>query len=207
MDVPIGNQLTPRTTPLHVYQLVLVLLQMTFEELEDTHPFRYRPDPDTTGIFFDTVYNKDSEVYGGKPVIVVSRGGVSTSPTVTGDRGLTNNLTGHQLKTGLVSSSVTVKIISSNPGMVDILSNEVFNTLTAIRTLLPSLTSISTVSSFSLSEIAKYEESDVMYYCVAGMSYNMQYKWTHKTKAELLNSISIYLRARGTEDYRHVLVP
>lgn len=78
---PIGNPIIPYDTPLHVMELFLQILKLTFEELPEDYPYRYvRDDFDKSGVAFDVALNKDSEVYGKKPLVVVSRGMQGAGP-------------------------------------------------------------------------------------------------------------------------------
>lgn len=205
MSNPVGNQFTPRTTPLHVYQLVLLLLKEMFRDLEDGHPLKYSDDPSQSRIAFDTIFNKDSDVYGTKPLVVVSRGDINSSPTVLGDMGVQHPSTMNSYRMGIVGSSTIIKIICGNSGQVDLLSNEIFNALMTIRVFIPSLTSVSTVTGVSLSPIAPYEEEDHLYYCVATMQYVMQYKWTDIIPQNLLNQINLYLTHPPSEQTREIV--
>lgn len=69
---PLGNPIIPYDTPLHVVELFLQLLKITFEELPEDYPYRYvRDDFNKSGVAFDVALNKDSEGYGKKPLVVV----------------------------------------------------------------------------------------------------------------------------------------
>ena len=48
---PIGNPIIPYDTPLHVMELFLQILKITFEELPEDYPYRYvRDDFDKSGV-------------------------------------------------------------------------------------------------------------------------------------------------------------
>jgi hypothetical protein len=194
MTLPVGSSLTPYSTPMHVYQLVLQLLRETFATMGgDDYPFRYTPDFETTRILVDTIYNKDSEAFGKKPLLVVSRGGIGMAPTVIGDRGTMNLRTSAGTYTTLVSSSVNVKVIGRTQATTDILANEVFNFLTTCRTLLPRLTAVHTVQGINLSEIGPLEQDDSLFVCIASLNYAMQYRWVQIDPVLLLKGIDFYV--------------
>ena len=206
MDVPIGNSLVPKTTPMHVSELVLLIIKETFRLLEDGHPFKYTDDFATTGVVFDTIYNKDSEVYGKKPLIIVSRGDMSTSPAILGDLAAQSSTLGNKYKTGLVGSGVTIKVIANSAGLADILSNEVFNILLTLRMMLPNLTSVLTINSLTMGAVATFDDGDHEYYCVGSVNYSMQYKWTHKKPTEILQAIGLHLQDSNSGDTRDVVL-
>ncbi len=193
-SLPVGNQYIPRTTPHHVAQLVLLLIRETFRSLDTDHPLHYTDDFSTTGIHFDTVYNKESGVYGGKPLVLVSRGGLNTAPIAMGDRAFENLKANTSRSTGLVYSSIIVKALADSHGQAEILANEVFNMLITCRTFLPSLTSVLQLQNMSLSEVMEYDEGDHKYYATASVSYAMQYKWVTMPDEDLLTAVYLALR-------------
>jgi hypothetical protein len=188
--LPSGNKYTPRTTPLHVYQLVLEIIRETFRGLSDDHIYKLTEDIETTGVLVDTTYNKDSEAFGRKPLIVVSRGGASTTPAFLGDTAVTDIRLGSAMKTSIVHSSVIVKVISDNLGQVDILANEIFNLLLTCRTVLPQHTSIQTITNISMSDITPFTQGVNQRLCTIMLSYSMQYRWTSIPPQLLLQGIN-----------------
>ena len=202
--LPIGNKITPRTTPLHVYQLVMQLLRITLKTVSesDDYPFIYTDDIATTGVILDTSFNKEAPTYGKKPLIIVSRGNVSTQPAVLGDRASGSLGTTLSSRTTLVQSSVQVKVISKRSGEADILSNVVYNFLLTCRTVLPALTSIHNIQAISMSPIAQLEEDDHMFYTQASIDYTMQYQWTWDIVPTLLEEIGFHINDKLTIDIK-----
>lgn len=198
MIPPKGHKLVPRSTPLHVFQLLMQLLKVTFENLGDsTYPYR--------NVVFDTTYNKESLKTGTKPLIVVSCGDVSTQPIVLQDIAAANVKTFNSYKTTLVSSSVVIKVISPNKTEVEIISNEVFNFLSASRVILPKLTTILRISSISMTQVNKVYRDLPQYYVQCSMSYEMQYLWTHIIPQTLLESAIAQISIDYTPVGVHVL--
>jgi hypothetical protein len=194
VDKPIGHKYSAYATPMHITQLSLVMLKATFAELgEEGFVFRFTQDFNTTGVVIDTTYNKESEIYGKKPAIIVNRGGVSSQQISTSDLAGQNINTSAALKTSLVTASLIIKILSKMQSEVDYLSNEVFNFLLMCRSVFPSLMGLHRVEHPTLSEISVTEQDDTMYYCVASLPYSMQYKWTHLVPQNILNSIGFYV--------------
>lgn len=181
MIPPKGHKLTPRSTPLHVFQLIMLLLKETFAQLGDsTYPYRT--------VAFDTTYNKESLKTGTKPLIVVSCGDVTSNPIALQDIASGDIRTFNTLKTTMVGSSVVIKVISPNKTEVEIISNEVFNFLTSVRVILPKLTTILQVSSLNMTQVNKVYRDLPQYYIQCSMSYVMQYLWTHIIPQTLLES-------------------
>ena len=195
MTLPVGNSLTPIGTPYHVSQLVLLLLKYTFANQSDPDfPFRYTDNYETTQIIFDTVFNKESEVVGKRPIIIVSRGDVSSQQVSLKDLSYNGPLLNSPTykKHSLVRSSVQIKILAKHSSEVDILSNEILNFLITCRTILPNLTSILHIDSINVTPVALFEDDGHLFYCIAMLSYVMQYKWIQIDATEILKEIALY---------------
>ena len=210
MDFPIyphGHRITPRYTPLQVQQTVIALLKLTFGEVPDEsdYPFKFRPNYDDTGILIDSSYNKEANVLG-KPLIVVSRGGVSSQPVAIGDLVNRNmpllknkNLDRskeifERSQTTQVASTLEIRLLAKSSLEVDILSNEVFQFLVAMRTALAIHTPIQIAQGVSLSGISKFEQDDAMFICTASMNYTLQYKWLSNLTQHLIDCLAVHLR-------------
>lgn len=194
---PIGNPIIPYDTPLHVVELFLQILKITFEELPEDYPYRYvRDDFDQSGVAFDVALNKDSEVYGKKPLVVVSRGMQGAGPTVVGDLAHVNLPT--HLKTGsnLVTSSINIQVVSKTKAEVEIIAQHIFSLMLMCRTHMPKLLGIHMVDSISLSEVTKMEDDDTIFHAQMNFSYSIQYKWTQETKNEVLRGIATKISGR-----------
>lgn len=200
MNLPIGNAYTPRSTPLHVSQLLRVYLEQTFSSFPDGHIFKFTRDLATTGIVFDTVFNKESKVYGTKPLILVSSDGYSYGNISQGDLASVHMQSMNARKTSLVNSATIIKVVGENYGTVDILANEVFNMLITARTILPRLTTIHQIIGISTAPINTFDEGDHKYYSQITLSYLLQYQWIHLIPENLLNSIVVNLEQKGNEE-------
>jgi len=206
MTLPVGDTITPVSSPMHLVQLMLLVLKETARSWGDPdYPFRFTDSLDTTGILFDVEYNKDSGVYGHKPVVIVGRGNVGTSPAMLGDIGTKDTFSGNTRKSSLISSSLAIKVIGNTYMEVDILSHELFNFLISTRTLLPQITTIHSIAGINLSQISPYEEGDHHYYAVLNMDYTMQYKWSQAKINELLASVHLIINDTKPE-VREVIV-
>jgi len=203
-SLPMGNAYIGRTTPLHVAQLVLLILKEAFLELEEGHPFRFTEDFNTTRILFDTVFNKDSEAYGKKPAIIVSRGPINTTPLSMGDLAMKDVTTGNSMRSSMIQSSVGIKVIARESMSADILAQDTFAILMTTRTALPILTNVHSVTSLNVSPVNKYEENDALYFAEVTMSFVMQNMWTWEFEPTLLNSISLKFN-EDTDLYKQVL--
>jgi hypothetical protein len=206
MSFPVGNKYTPQTTPLHVSQLIHLYLKETFKSIPDNHPFQHKDDFDLTGVIFDTVYNKESKIYGSKPIVIVSSGDFAYGNLALGDRAATHEPSMNYRQTSIVQSSVIIKVIGDHYGSIGIIGNEVFNMLITARTLLPNITSIHQVQGIQASQIATFEEGDHMYYQQIILSYAMQYKWVHLVPQNVLNSIALNMDSSGAVDNRDSIV-
>ena len=204
-SLPLGNPYLGRTTPLHVAQLVLLLLKEVFAEVEEGHPFKYTDNFETTKIAFDTIFNKDSDVYGKKPTIIVSRGSVSTNPVVLGDLAAANGQLIKSIRTSLIQSSTEIKVISKKSMNADILAQDIFIILMSTRTMFPAITNVHSVTSVNASPVTKFEENDTLYYSTISMNFLMQYQWLWQIDTEVLNSISLKFNEE-TDSYRQLVV-
>jgi len=192
---PVGHKTTPRTTPLHVYQLVMQLLKITFKHIseDETFPFTYTDDPRTTGLSLDTTFSKESPNYGVRPLVIVSRGSISTQPVSLGDMAEASLGRTLQSKTTMVQSNVTIKTLSKKSGEVDLLSNIIYGFLVSCRTVLPALTSIHQIRGVDMSPVAPLEGDDHMFYTQASIGYVMQYHWTWDITPVLLSEIGLHI--------------
>jgi len=192
---PAGHKFTPKTTPLHVYQLVMQLLRITFENIseDEDFPFIYTNDSKTTGITLDTTFSKETPHYGIRPLVIVSRGNISTQPVGLGDIAEASLGTTKKYKTTVVQSGVVIKILSKKSAEVDLLSNVIYGFLTSCRTILPALTSIHQIKGIDMSQVATLEEDDHMFYTQASINYVMQYQWTWDFTPVLLNEIGLHI--------------
>lgn len=204
---PKGHKFIPRSTPLHVAQLMMQLIRYTFEAFssDPDYPFTFTDDLETTGIVLDTAFNKKSKVHRTKPVIVVSRGAISSQQNVIGDVAFSSVKNNFKNKTSLIQSSVNITTIAANSGEVDLLSNELFNFLVSMRTSIPALTTIHQIQGTSLSEVRPLEEDTRLYHAQASMTYLMQYKWTWKTTDIPLSEIGLFVNLSKTMDLPRVV--
>lgn len=195
---PQGNTLTPYGTPLHVSELMLLLLKQTFAEFPEQHPLHYDEDASRSSLAFDVSLNKDSAQYGHKPLIVVARGVQSTAPIVVGDLAA-NTLALHAKKsTGLVSASLDIRMLSRHKGEVEILAQHVFGFCLLCRTILPHLLGVHMVDSINLSPVARFDQDDAMFLAQLDMNYSMQYKWDHTVEVNLLRAVQTRIETAET---------
>lgn len=188
---PVGNALTPACTPLHVYKLVYLILQDVFRNQDpEKWPFILTDDFDTTTIGFDTVYNRNSNFYGKKPIVIVTRGPQSTTPVVLGDLGAAHIKTMNKVGSSVVRSSVEIKVVSKEPEEADIIGQHVFNVLQFCRVPLAQMLSIVAIDSVAMSHVAPIEQEDHMFFVSVSMTYQIQYKWTAMNPEDLLSSIA-----------------
>lgn len=189
--LPRGNPLVPYGTPLHVAELVLALLRLTFAALPEEHPYRFTDDYATTGILFDTTYNKDSGAFGIKPLVVVSRGGQSTAPIMTGDMAALSKALERKIGSTLVSASVDIQVRGRAKAETEIVGQLVFGMLTACRTLLPELAGVHMVENLSLSPSIRDDRDDAQFVARLSLNYSMQYAWQWTLPAELLRVLGL----------------
>lgn len=189
--LPRGNPLVPYGTPLHVAELVLALLRLTFAALPEDHPYRFTDDYATTGILFDTTYNKDSGAFGVKPLVIVSRGGQSTAPIMTGDMAALSKALERRSGSTLVSASVDIQVRGRAKAETEIVGQLVFGMLTACRTLLPELAGVHMVENLSLSPSIRDDRDDAQFVARLSLNYSMQYAWQWTLPAELLRVLGL----------------
>lgn len=191
---PIGSRLLPYGTPLHVRDLVLSLLRWQFEHFPEEYPYRFVPDDyHATHIIFDTIYNKDSEVYGKKPIVIIARDVQSTSPAVVGDLGTKYLPTGNARGSTLVGSDISAKVISKIAMESEIIGQTIFNIFLSYRTILPSVLGIHNISDVSLTPISRFEQDTDMYVCQVDMRFSMQYKWISEAENPVIEGIYNYI--------------
>ena len=189
---PLGNALVPYGTPLHATELFLQLLKVTFSEMPDDYPFKYvESDYEKTGIAFDVTLNKESGVYGKRPLVVVSRGQQSTQPIDIGDFAAGNSRAVLKHGSNLVSSSVNISIISRSKAEVEIIGQTIFGILMMRRTHIPKALNIHMVDSISLSDVNKSEEDDTIFISQCVMSYTQQYVWSQYTDDPVLKAVQM----------------
>lgn len=196
---PTGNTITPVSTPLHVYKLVYLVLQDVFRSQDpDKWPFTLTDDFETTQVGFDTVYNKASDYYGKKPLIVVSRGPQSTAPLAIADRGATNMQTMNTLGSTVVRSSVEIKVVSKEPEEADIIGQHIFNVLQFSRVTLAQVLGLVSVEGVSMSHVAPIDQEDHMFFVSISMGYQLQYMWSQFVPQNILNSIALTMNSVKT---------
>lgn len=189
---PIGSYIIPYGTPLHVRDLVLTLLRWQFEHFPETFPYRYVPDDYLkTHITFDVAYNKDSENYGKKPLVVVTRENQTTNPVVLGDLAAKNPRISTARGSTLVFSSVSAKVLSKIYLETEIISQTIFGIFLSYRTILPSVLGIQDISGVSMSSITRFDQDAEMYVCQIDMPYCMQYKWVSDAKYPMVEAIDV----------------
>lgn len=191
---PVGNELIPKCTPLHVTDMVRLVIKETLASQDPTKfPFVFTDDYATSQVALDSVFNKESEAYGKKPIIIISRGGQMGSPIVIGDLGTMRVKTGNSRDTTIVRSSVEIKVLSKKPKEVDILSQHIFNTLIMSRTMLTGLLGITMIDSVSMSQVSQLEQDDHMYFTAISMPFQMQYSWTNIIPQTIISSLLLYV--------------
>ena len=189
---PRGSALVPYGTPLHVTELLLQVLKKTFQEFPEGYPFRYDPDDmEKTGVVFDVALNKESNIYGKKPLIVVSRGMQSTSPIMVGDLAAVHLPTNLKHGSSLVQASAIVQVVSRAKAEVEIVAQHVFGLLMLCRTHLPRLCNLHMAQAVSLSEVSKYEEDDTMFLGQLTLQYVSQYIWRQEEVAPVLQAVGV----------------
>lgn len=194
--LPIGSRLTPRGTPLHVSELMLLLVKQAFANLPSSSPYLFRTSYEDTGVHIDMALNKESGIYGKKPIIVLSRGPVRDQPMALGDVASARPTAGHVHRTGLVASSIGFKVLSRAKLECEVVAQTLFCILRQYRILLPSLLGLHSVDSVELSEVQRFEEDDEMFLAQLNWSYTMQMHWTEDHKAPVLLSIESVLGYR-----------
>lgn len=191
---PIGSYLIPYGTPLHIRDLVLTLLRWQFQNFPDEFPYKYIPDDYiNTHITFDTAYNKDSENYGKKPLVVVTREAQSTNPTVVGDLADCVPRISSSRGTTLVNSDISAKVLSKIPMESEIIGQTIFNIFLSFRTILPDVLAIHNIPSVSLSPVSRFEQDTDMYMCQVDMQFSMQYKFKSEKDLPMISGINYYI--------------
>lgn len=197
---PLGNPLVPYGTPLHVTELFLRILKMTFAEFPEDHPFRFREDNfELSGIAFDVALNKESGIYGKKPLVIVSRGMQQASPTMIGDMAQARIPTGVAKGSGLYNSSIDIRILSRIKAEVEIVGQYIFSFLMLCRTHLPGYLGLHMVQSITLSDVSKMEDDDAMFIAQGNLAYIGQYIWNQGRNDPLLQSVGVAISKMTTE--------
>ncbi len=192
MQKPLGNALVPYGTPLHVSELFLQLLKLVFQDLPEGHPYRYLPDDfENSGVAFDVSFNKKANIYGKRPIIVVSRGPQSTSPIMIGDFAGANLPDFVKRGSGVLSSSVNVIIGSRSKPDVEIISQYIFSYAMTCRTHLPKMLGIHMATNVSLSDVNRADDDDEFFQANLSFQFVMQYLWTQTEQLERLAKIML----------------
>lgn len=195
-----GNPLVPYGTPLHVTELFLQVLKMTFEDFPENHPLRYiENDFENSGIAFDVALNRESEIYGKKPMIIVSRGAQNASSHVLGDLAAMHMPSASRTKSNLYSASINAQILGRVKAEVEIIGQHVFNLLMFWRARLPGTLGVHSIENVILTEVNKMEEDDAMYVAQAQMSFLGQYVWRQYTIDPFFAGFNIAVEGHGDE--------
>lgn len=194
---PVGHNITPRSTPVHILELLLVLLRVAFSEMGGANfPFRYSKNSAESKIFIDTPYNLVTNQTGGRPGVIVARGPANLSQQMVNHKAAQSMQTMSQAKTTLADAGFEFRIISRKPEEADILANEVLNVLLTCSEMLPKMTSIHKIQGFSLGVVGKLEQDETMYACSILMSCLVRYLWVDIPEQNILNSIQLTLNER-----------
>lgn len=189
---PIGNPLVPYGTPLHITELFLRLLKMTFAEFPEDHPCHFNAeDFEKSGIAFDVALNKESGVYGKKPLVVVRRGTQQFSPTVIGDMAAAHIPSGNARGSNLYGASIEISVASRLKAEVEIIGQHIFSFMMLCRTHLPGLLGLHMVQSVMFSEVTKMEDDDAMFIGQGTMVYTGQYIWHQGRNDPMLRSVGV----------------
>lgn len=192
---PIGHTLTPRYTPVHVADLVHLIVKETFTSQTEHWPYKFDPDFEKSNLAIVTSYNKNDKTYGKKPIIVISRGAQSSSQIIIGDRAAMNTFTHNKIESTLLNSTVEVRVLAKQPREVDVLSQHVFNILMLCRVILPAQLGITVANQISMSQVMPMEQDDQMYFTSISLGYQMQYLWKHFIPEIALDSILVKLNS------------
>ena len=196
---PAGHWLTPRSTPTHIAELLLVLMRAAFAEIGgDTFPFKYTKDSATTKIFIDTPFNLATKQLGGKPMLIVARGPAAVAKQVLNHRAGQSLNTGSQSKTTLADAGFEIRCISKKPEEAEILANEVTNILVTCSELLPKITSIHDIRGINLGVVGKMEQDETVYACSVLMSCGIRYLWVDIPEQNILKAIQLTLNETTT---------
>lgn len=197
---PVGNPLVPYGTPLHVTELFLQVLKMTFEDFPEDHPLRYiENDFENSGIAFDVSLNRESEIYGKKPMIIVSRGMQTATSHMLGDLAGMHMPSAGRTKSNLYGASINAQILGRVKAEVEIIGQYVFNLLMFWKTRLPGTLGVHSVDSITLTEVNKMEDDDAMYVCQAQMNFLGQYIWRQYTIDPYFAGFEIKVDGHGDE--------
>lgn len=177
---------------MHVRDLLLTLLRTQFSEFPSTFPYHYYSDNYLkSSITFDVSYNKDSDNYGSKPLVIVEREAQMTSPVVVGDLAAYIPQRSFGRGSTLVNSTITVKVLSRIHAEVEIIGQTIFNIMLSYRTTLPGVLGIHNIPSITLSGITRFDQDAMMFICQIDMPFSMQYKWTSQRLGELITAVNI----------------
>ncbi len=198
---PIGNPLIPYGTPLHITELFLRVLKMTFAEFPEDHPLYFKDgDFEKSRIAFDVALNKESGIYGKKPLVVVNRGLQQYSPTMIGDMAQSHLPTGRSKGSGLYGASIDIRIVSRIKAEVELIGQYVFSFLMLCRTHLPGYLGLHMVNSITLSDVTKMEDDDAMFFAQGNMMYTGQYIWNQGRNDPLLKSVQVAISKMEEKD-------
>jgi len=191
-NYPVGNSLVPYGTPLHVTELFLRLLKVVFAEFPKDYPYRYVEGSfEESGIAFDVSLNKESEIFGRKPLVVISRGAQNTTPISIGDYAGGNIPTNTGRGSNTYTAQLNFQVVSKTKAEVEIISQHIFGLLMVCRTWMPKLLNIHMVTSVMLSEVTKMEDDDTVFTAQGAFNYVGQYIWTQTTDDPVLRSIGL----------------
>lgn len=189
---PLGNPLIPYGTPLHVAELALQLFKLTFAEFPKDYPFHYEADDfEKTGIAFDVALNRESEIYGKKPLVIVARGGQNVSPVIIGDLAQSMPRIGEKHGSTLYNGMLNISVLSRAKAECEIIAQHLFSILTMARTHFPSAICMHMIQAINLSEAMKMEDDDSMYYAQITVNFVGQYIWRQKENDPILRSIKL----------------
>lgn len=192
---PLGNPLVPYGTPLHITELFLRLLKMTFAEFPEGHPLRYNPDDyEKSGIAFDVSLNKESGIYGKKPLVVVRRGSQQCANIVLGDTASVHVPTSNGHGSNTYVSTIEIQILSRVKAEAEIIGQYVFNFMLFARTHFPALTGLHMVQNIMLSEVSRMEDDDAMFTSSATFAYTGQYIWARMRNDPVLRSVGVAIQ-------------
>lgn len=196
---PIGHTLVPYGSPLHVSELFLQILKIHFGEFPEGHPFRYTDDFETSGIAFDIALNKESGIYGVKPLVVLSRGNQTSDITILGDLGAAKPMLMRKACAGMYACSQNFNILSKSRPEVEIIGEIIYSLIMFRRVNLPSFLNLHMIQNLTLSEAARMEDDDAMFMVQGAFSYLGQYIWKKSYKGEVFKSSSVNVGLLGKD--------